>query len=171
MDFKMDHIVINAVDIDKSLHFYTKILGLAGERIKEFEDDQVPFPSVRITNDTIIDLFPKQLWEKTNPENVCRPNLNHFCLSTSKKNWDALQETLKEHDISIDTGPARRWGAHGSGVSIYFRDPDENVIEVRYYEKDEVNNLVCSVRNRVREDNPTNKSTGRKRGWQPIPET
>lgn len=137
MNFKMDHIVINAVDINNSLHFYTKILGLPGERIEEFENNLVPFPSVRLTKDTIIDLFPKKLWEKTNPESVCRPNLNHFCLSTSKKNWELLQGRLKENKISIDDGPVNRWGAHGTGVSIYFRDPDENVIEVRYYKKSE----------------------------------
>ena len=138
MDFKMDHIVINAVDIHASLHFYTEILELHGERIEEFHNKQVPFPSVRLTKDTIIDLFPKEFWEKTNPENVCRPNLNHFCLSTSKKNWESLQEKLKENGVPIDDGPATRWGAHGSGVSIYFRDPDENVIEVRYYEHQEI---------------------------------
>jgi catechol 2,3-dioxygenase-like lactoylglutathione lyase family enzyme len=133
----MDHIVINTVDIDKSLHFYLKILDLSGERIEEFNNNQVPFPSVRLTKDTIIDLFPKKLWEKTNPENICRPNLNHFCLATSKDDWDLLQRSLKENGISLDDGPVNRWGAHGSGVSIYFGDPDENVIEVRYYESEE----------------------------------
>ena len=68
MNFKMDHIVINAVDINSSLHFYTEILDLHGERIEEFKNNQVPFPSVRLTKDTIIDLFPKKLWEKTNLE-------------------------------------------------------------------------------------------------------
>lgn len=137
MNFKMDHIVINVVDINNSLHFYTKILNLSGERIEEFKNNQVPFPSVRLTKDTIIDLFPKKLWEKTNPENVSRPNLNHFCLSTNKKNWDLLQERLEENGLSIDEGPVDRWGAHGSGVSVYFRDPDENIIEVRYYKSEE----------------------------------
>ena len=59
MNFKMDHIVINVVDINNSLHFYTKILNLSGERIEEFKNNQVPFPSVRLTKDTIIDLFPQ----------------------------------------------------------------------------------------------------------------
>ena len=137
MNFKMDHIVINAADIEKSLEFYTQILDLPGERIDEFRSNRVPFPSVRITADTIIDLFPKTLWEKTNPEHVCRPNLNHFCLSTDKTSWDVLQERLKENGIPIDDGPGKRWGARGTGVSVYFRDPDANVIEVRYYESKE----------------------------------
>ncbi len=142
MNFKMDHIVINVVDINSSLRFYTEILDLPGERVEEFNNNQVPFPSVRLSQDTIIDLFPKNLWDKTNPENVCRPNLNHFCLSTNKKNWQLVQEKLEENGISIDDGPVKRWGACGSGVSVYFRDPDENVIEVRYYDREE-NNHLC----------------------------
>lgn len=137
MNFTMDHIVINTVDVARSLHFYTDILGLAGERVTEFDNQQVPFPSVRITEDTIIDIFPKRLWQQTSPEQVCRPNLNHFCLSTSKANWQVLQERLRENNIPIDDGPVKRWGAHGTGVSIYFRDPDGNVIEVRYYENED----------------------------------
>ncbi len=134
MKYAMDHIVINAVDIDATLYFYTEILALPGERVEEFRANLVPFPSVRITEDTIIDLFPKKMWEKTNPDDVCRPNLNHFCLSTNKSDWVLLQKKLENNNIPVDDGPAERWGAHGTGTSIYFRDPDGNVIEVRYYQ-------------------------------------
>ena len=139
MTFKMDHIVLNVVDIDKMLTFYTEVLLLPSERLEEFKDHKVPFPSVRLTKDTIIDLFPKKLWEKTNPEEVCRPNLNHFCLATDKDSCEKLQERLKQNGVEIDDGPAKRWGAHGSGLSIYFRDPEGNVIEVRYYDDKEQN--------------------------------
>ena len=139
MIIKMDHIVINVVDINKMLKFYTEVLQLPSERLEEFKERKVPFPSVRLTKDTIIDLFPKKLWEKTNPEDVCRPNLNHFCLSTDKSSWESLQCRLKQNGVQIDDGPVKRWGAHGSGVSIYFRDPEDNVIEVRYYDAGDVN--------------------------------
>lgn len=138
MNFKMDHIVINVVDMDKMLHFYTEVLRLPGERLEEFRAEKVPFPSVRLTTDTIIDLFPKRLWENTSPDDVCRPNLNHFCLSTIKSSWEGLQRRLEQHCVQIDDGPVRRWGARGPGVSIYFRDPEENVLEVRYYEEAEI---------------------------------
>ena len=134
MTLAMDHIVLNVVDIKAMLHFYTEVLKLEGERIDAYQDDQVPFPSVRLTADTIIDLFPKKMWGKNNPDQVCRPNLNHFCLVSDRKGWEELKSRLAAHDIPIDEGPVKRWGAHGTGISIYFRDPEENLIEVRYYE-------------------------------------
>lgn len=133
MELIFDHIVINVVDIDKMVKFYTEVLQLPGERLEEFTAGQVPFPSVRLSADSIIDLFPKKMWEKTNPEEVCRPNLNHFCFATDEAGSKALQARLNEQGVVIEEGPVKRWGAHGTGTSIYFRDPEGNTIEVRYY--------------------------------------
>lgn len=135
MTFKMDHIVLNVVDVEAMLQFYTGVLGMSEERGDEFRAGTVPFPSVRLNRDTIIDLFPKKLWEKGNPDQVCRPNLNHFCLAVDKPSWEVLRRRLDRHSVAVDDGPVQRWGAHGTGVSIYFRDPEENVIEVRYYKE------------------------------------
>lgn len=135
MDFSMDHIVLNVVDMEKMLHFYTQILQLPVERLQEYRDAKVPFPSVRLTQDTIIDLFPRSLWEKMSPGEVCRPNLNHFCLAASRRSCEQLQQRLTEYGVTIEDGPSPRWGAHGTGISIYFRDPEENLIEIRYYEE------------------------------------
>lgn len=137
MKFLLDHIVLNVVDIEKMIRFYTEILQLPGERLEEFNAGQVPFPSVRLSADSIIDLFPKKMWQKNNPEEVCRPNLNHFCLATDEASSKALQQRLKAQGIVIEEGPVKRWGAHGSGTSIYFSDPEGNTIEVRYYSKGE----------------------------------
>ncbi len=142
MVFSFDHIVLNVVEIDKMLQFYNEILQLPGDRLEEFAAGQVPFPSVRLSADSIIDLFPKKMWERTSPERVCRLNLNHFCLATDEASSKALQIRLNEQGIDIEEGPVKRWGAHGSGTSIYFRDPEGNTIEVRYY-SDEEKALPC----------------------------
>ncbi|PLX95854.1 MAG: extradiol dioxygenase, partial [Desulfuromonas sp.] len=138
MTLVLDHIVLNVLDVRKMLMFYTDILDLSGERVTEYEKGTVPFPSVRLSAETIIDLFPKHLWGKSSPDQICRPNLNHFCLVADKSTWQHLHARLDERGIAIDDGPVKRWGARGSGVSIYFRDPEENVIELRYYELDDL---------------------------------
>lgn len=133
MKFTFDHIVLNVVDIDRMLAFYTEVLQMPGERVAEYAAGKVPFPSVRLSADSIIDLFPKKMWEKTEPNQVCRPNLNHFCLATDAASAQLLHARLVKEGIQIEEGPVKRWGAHGSGTSIYFADPEGNTIEVRYY--------------------------------------
>ncbi len=104
------------------------------ERLEEYRAGDVPFPSVRLNSDTIIDLFPKKMWQKSARAEQAGENLNHFCVALSKGTWQDLLERLKVNNVTIEEGPVPRWGAHGTGTSIYFRDPEGNLIEARYYE-------------------------------------
>ncbi|HTE84598.1 MAG TPA: VOC family protein, partial [Dehalococcoidia bacterium] len=128
----MDHIVLNVSDIDRSLHFYGDILGLTPERVAEYRAGEVGFPSVRINEHTIIDLFPPERQTKVIGEGFAE-NLNHLCLCADNEDMDAVAEYLKAHGLEIETGPIQRWGARGAGTSVYFRDPDRNLVEVRTY--------------------------------------
>jgi len=131
----MDHIVLNVEDEEKMIAFYSEVLMLASERLEEYRAGKVPFPSVRMNSDTIIDLFPIKMWQENSKSGQGNNNLNHFCVSLSEESWGALMERLKTNKIDIEEGPTQRWGAHGTGTSIYFRDPDGNLIEARYYEE------------------------------------
>ncbi|MBW2251028.1 MAG: VOC family protein [Deltaproteobacteria bacterium] len=134
MECLMDHIVLNVEDDDKMIVFYSEVLMFAPERLEEFRAGNVPFPSVRLNADTIIDLFPKKMWQKNDRVEQGRDNLNHFCFALSKSAWENLLERLQANDVDLEEGPVPRWGAHGTGTSIYFRDPEGNLIEARYYE-------------------------------------
>lgn len=129
----MDHIVLNVQDMDRILHFYMNILGLPGERIEAFEKGEVPFPSVRVNADTVIDLFPidQQTPATTGDQ---RAILNHFCLVVEKADISAVIEHLQQHGVAIVEGPATRWGARGHATSIYFLDPENRKIEIRAYD-------------------------------------
>ena len=129
----MDHIVLNVEDEERMVMFYSEVLQWAPERLEEYRTGDAPFPSVRINADTIIDLFPKKLWSADPAGEKGRTNLNHFCVAMSKEAWEQLAERLLSHDVAIEDGPASRWGAHGVGTSIYFRDPEGNLVEARYY--------------------------------------
>jgi catechol 2,3-dioxygenase-like lactoylglutathione lyase family enzyme len=130
---ELDHIVLNVGDIDRSLQFYTEVLGLKGERVNEFKAGKVGFPSVRINAETIVDLFPsKDGAGKSSTEEVTG-NLNHFCLVVDAENFAGAVDFLKENQIVIRQGPVSRWGAQGQATSVYFLDPDANEIEIRCY--------------------------------------
>lgn len=134
MDCLLDHIVLNVKDDEKMMAFYSKVLRLKPERLAEYRAGDVPFPSVRLNADTIIDLFPKKMWQKIERSRQGRENLNHFCFALSEEAWQDLLQRLEAHNVKIEDGPVPRWGALGTGTSIYFRDPEENLIEARYYE-------------------------------------
>lgn len=126
----IDHIVLNVRDIDRALGFYVDVLGLQPERVEEFRKGEVGFPSVRISEGTIIDLFP--LREPPSNEGVTR-NLNHFCLVADEVDFEPLLERLEREGVTVTQRPVSRWGARGRATSIYILDPDANEVEIRAY--------------------------------------
>jgi extradiol dioxygenase family protein len=134
MQCLMDHIVLNVDDDEKMMAFYSTVLMMAAERFEEYRKGEVPFPSVRLNADTIIDLFPKKLWQQRARQGEGRENLNHFCIALVREEWEALRSRLETNGVEIEEGPVQRWGAHETGTSIYFRDPENNLVEARYYD-------------------------------------
>lgn len=123
----LDHIVLNTPDQERALAWYTGVLGLAGERVEAWRRGEVPFPSVRIDAGTIIDLFAAPRRSDQAPSD---PNLNHFCLVLPAADWEAMVDA---GEVEVERGPSQVFGARGMGVSIYTRDPDGNVVELRRY--------------------------------------
>jgi catechol 2,3-dioxygenase-like lactoylglutathione lyase family enzyme len=117
----LDHIVLNTSDTERSLAWYTEVLCLEAERVDEWRSGQAPFPSLRVSSETIIDLFEV---ERTGE------NVNHLCLVMSADDWEAM---LAADVLPIERGPSKVFGARGTGESIYTRDPDGNLVELRRY--------------------------------------
>jgi len=131
---ELDHIVLNVGDIHRALKFYTEVLGLQGERVDEFNAGKIGFPSVRINEDTIIDLFPSRGSSSTRKEaEKTDGNLNHFCMVVGPEDFSGIVDYLAKRQITIREGPIYRWGARGRATSVYFLDPDGNEIEIRCY--------------------------------------
>ena len=129
----LDHIVLNVGDIDRALQFYTGVLGLTGERVELFKAGKVGFPSVRINDATIIDLFPRKTFGSRSITEKVDGNLNHVCLVVDAGDFAGVLEALKANRIAIREGPVSRWGARGQATSVYFLDPEGNEIEIRCY--------------------------------------
>jgi catechol 2,3-dioxygenase-like lactoylglutathione lyase family enzyme len=134
---EMDHIVLNVADVDRSLHFYGDLLGLELLRVEEFRAGKVGFPSVRITADTIIDLSPiKPAGGQAPPAPEARlENLAHFCLVTDAPDLTTVRDELAAAGFPSHIGPVDRWGARGTALSIYLKDPDGNTVEIRTYKR------------------------------------
>jgi catechol 2,3-dioxygenase-like lactoylglutathione lyase family enzyme len=135
MKIALDHLVLNVRDGKAAADFYGRILGLEIERLEKFEHGVVPYPSVRINDETLIDLFPPKMWRgETDAETVsAKTNLHHFCLTLTEPRWKELVERLHANNVEVTRFADDNWGAQGVGVSIYFNDLDGNEVEARYY--------------------------------------
>ncbi len=116
-----DHVVIVVADVERSLAWYCDALGLAGERVEEWRRGEVFFPSVRVSDDTIIDLLQGDR---------SGTNVDHLCLVVEPQDLAALATSGR---FDVVSGPAPRFGARGTGTSLYVRDPDGNTVELRHY--------------------------------------
>ena len=121
----LDHIVLLVADVERSLAWYGDVLGLEQLRVDEWRRGEVPFPSVRINGETIIDLFATADGESPSGRNV-----DHVCLTIAPTD---LEELARSGRFDVRSGPAPRWGAQGMAESLYVRDPDGHVIELRHY--------------------------------------
>ncbi|MET8542848.1 VOC family protein [Kitasatospora sp. NPDC004799] len=119
-----DHLVLNVADVERSLAFYSGLLGLEPVRVDEWRAGQVSFPSVRVTADTIIDLTSRPRQES---------NVDHICLTVEPLDW---QEVIASGVFTVLEGPVTRFGARGNATSVYVRDPDGNTVELRWYPQD-----------------------------------
>ncbi|HEX3783832.1 MAG TPA: VOC family protein [Pseudonocardiaceae bacterium] len=119
-----DHLVLNVDDVERSLAFYCGPLGLAALRVEEWRAGKVPFPSVRVSPSTIIDLTSLPRGES---------NVDHICLVVEPLDW---QEVIDSGVFTVLEGPVPRFGARGQAESIYVRDPDGNTVELRWYPQD-----------------------------------
>ncbi|MEU8583914.1 VOC family protein [Streptomyces abikoensis] len=117
-----DHLVLNVSDVERSLAFYTGPLGLEPVRADEWRAGEAPFPSVRVSPTTIIDLVARERGESS--------NVDHICLVVDPVDW---QEIAASGTFTVVDGPGPRFGARGIAESIYVLDPDGNTIELRWY--------------------------------------
>ena len=125
---KIDHVVLRVADREKSLHFYRDVLGCPVELIQ----DKIGLYQVR-AGDSLIDLIP--LNEPLGSMGGAGPghegrNVDHFALQIVPFDDAAIRSYLDAHDVEI-TGAGQRYGAEGLGPSIYIKDPDGNVVELK----------------------------------------
>jgi catechol 2,3-dioxygenase-like lactoylglutathione lyase family enzyme len=119
-----DHLVLTVADVERALDFYCGTLGLEPVRVDRWRAGEVPFPSVRITPDTIVDLVRGER---------SGSNVDHLCLVVDPVDW---QQVIDSGDFDVLVGPVPRFGARGTATSIYVRDPDGNTVELRWYPED-----------------------------------
>jgi catechol 2,3-dioxygenase-like lactoylglutathione lyase family enzyme len=117
----LDHLVLTVADLDASVAFYTRVLGMrevvfAGGRLAlAFGDQKINLHQYHA------EFEPKALRPT--------PGSADLCLLTDTLSEEILRH-LKACSVPVVEGPVERSGATGPLISIYVRDPDGNLIEI-----------------------------------------
>jgi catechol 2,3-dioxygenase-like lactoylglutathione lyase family enzyme len=123
---KLDHCVIHVSDWERSNTFYRDVLGAelvpreSGWSYR-FGDEQLNLHGPGVSPAPVAKL-PVQ------------PGNSDLCFE-----WpgpiDEAREHLERNGVEVEMGPVERFGARGTGTSVYFRDPDGSLLEfISYYE-------------------------------------
>jgi catechol 2,3-dioxygenase-like lactoylglutathione lyase family enzyme len=125
---EIDHLVLRTEHPEEMIAFYTGVLGMAVER----RLDGVGLIQLRAGN-SIVDLVPVdgEIGRKGGaaPGEEGR-NLDHFCLRIDPFDEVAIRGHLASH--GVDASPTeQRYGAEGTGPSIYIQDSDGNTVELK----------------------------------------
>jgi glyoxylase I family protein len=118
---EIDHIVLRCRDQDRMLDFYTRVLGLNEER----RIAQMGLIQLR-AGASMIDLVPA-----AEPRIESGTNVDHFCLGIETDDLRSAMNYLRTNSVEVLGEPAMRYGARGMANSIYLRDPEGNVIELK----------------------------------------
>lgn len=117
----LDHLVITASDLAATIDFYTRVLGMEhvafGNNLHAVHFGDQKFN----IHDAQTDVSPKA--------GTIVPGSEDFCLISETPISRVIQH-LKDCGVTIEEGPVTRSGAAGKLESVYFRDPDANLVEV-----------------------------------------
>jgi catechol 2,3-dioxygenase-like lactoylglutathione lyase family enzyme len=123
---QIDHVVIRAADVKRMVAFYRDVLCCPVERVNEEQG----LWQLR-AGTTLIDLVDiKGRLGGGEPPDRAAPNMDHFCVQVEP--WDV--DTIEAHLIAngIEYGDiSDRYGATGTGPSMYLKDPEGNNVELK----------------------------------------
>jgi catechol 2,3-dioxygenase-like lactoylglutathione lyase family enzyme len=118
---RIDHVVLTVADLDRTIAFYERVLGMTpvsfgeGRRALAFGDQKLNL---------------HQAGREFEPRaRRATPGAIDLCLVTDVP-LDEVAAHLRSEFVVIEHGPVDKIGARGPLRSVYFRDPDGNLIEV-----------------------------------------
>jgi len=113
----LDHIVLRVSDQEAAQRFYIDVLGCTLDQVNA----RISLVQLRF-GEQLIDLLPGR---------PSAEGLDHFCLSIRCADLGTVREALADRGVRLEGELVERRGAYGTGPSLYLRDPDGYLIELK----------------------------------------
>ncbi len=113
----LDHIVLRVSDQEASQRFYVEVLGCTLDHVNA----RISLVQLRF-GEHLIDLLPGR---------PSTEGLDHVCLSIRSADLGGVGRTLAARGVKLEGDVVERRGAYGTGPSLYLRDPDDYLIELK----------------------------------------
>ena len=121
---RLDHLVLTVADLDATTDFYERVLGMAAVTFKGGRR-ALAFGTSKINlHQAGHEFEPKAEHPGAGTADLC------FIVDEP---IEQIQAELISHGVEIEEGPVERTGATGPILSVYLRDPDQNLIELSNY--------------------------------------
>jgi catechol 2,3-dioxygenase-like lactoylglutathione lyase family enzyme len=120
----IDHLVVTVRSLEETCAFYQRVLKFTRSDTPG-SPTALHFGACKINVHEVGHGFEPKAATPT-------PGSADFCLIT-EESLDSISQHLQSEDVTVEVGPVERKGARGPMTSLYFRDPDQNLIEVSRY--------------------------------------
>lgn len=115
---RIDHVVLRVRNLEAMVEFYERALGFKAVR----RLDRLKLVQMR-AGASMLDLIDK---ERGGPDG----NMDHLCFRVEPFDRDAIAARLSPLGVTLGE-TVERFGAEGTGPSVYFDDPEGNQIELK----------------------------------------
>ena len=121
---RIDHVVLTVADLAATIAFYERVLGM--RHVVTGDRHALHFGDCKLNLHPEVNDYP--------PLKAAVPTLGSedICLVAEGPIEDVAAH-LRAHGVEIEEGPVARDGALGPMTSVYFRDPDRNLVEISVY--------------------------------------
>lgn len=125
----IDHVAINVQDLDKTLKFYTEVLGLP---VTQREPSKPGIEYFLDCGDALIGLIQAKSFAEKHPFQEEGLGANHFSFRVKAQDFDAMINRLENHDVEIAFAKKR-----DKSWSLYFYDLDGNKLEITSWPRED----------------------------------